>query len=166
MGGAATGSRATCHPSPRRTSTAIAHAADIVFTAGWKLTMVGLDVTTRVRMTDDRLQRIAEANPEIGGFVWKITRFYKEFYASRGVEGGFPVHDPSAMLYVHDRSLFETETARVRVAPDGFSAGHTITAFGTPPEFWTPWHEAPEVQVCTGVDDARFLELYEATLSR
>jgi inosine-uridine nucleoside N-ribohydrolase len=141
------------------------HAADIVFNAGWKLAMAGLDVTTAVRMTDDRLRRIAEANPEIGGVVWEMTRFYKRFYESRGVTGGFHVHDPSAVAYVIDRTLYETEKARVRVAPDGFSAGHTIAAFGTPPDFWTAWSTAPEVDVCVGVDAERMLDLYESTLS-
>ena len=126
--------------------------------------MVGLDVTMQVQMTDVRLKRIAEANPEIGGFIWEITRFYRQFYKSHGGEGGFPVHDPSAAIFVHDRTLFETETARVRVAPDGFSAGHTIAAFGTPPDFWTAWYEAPAVDVCLGVDEERLLDLYESTL--
>ena len=61
------------------------HAADIVFRAGWPLTMVGLDVTTKVRMKDDLLSRLAESNPELGGFIFDITRFYKAFYESRVV---------------------------------------------------------------------------------
>ena len=54
----------------------------------------------------------------------------------------------------------------MRVDTDGLGLGQTITAFGTPPDFWEPWIEAPVVQVCVGVDGARFLELYETTLSR
>ena len=52
------------------------------------------------------------------------------------------------------------------MASEGFSAGHTIAAFGRPLDFWSPWVEAPEVDVCVGVDAERFLELYEATLSQ
>ncbi|MDH3423660.1 MAG: nucleoside hydrolase, partial [Gemmatimonadota bacterium] len=140
------------------------HAADIVFTAPWRVTMVGLDVTTKVRMQDEVLQRVAADNPRIGGFVWDITRFYKAFYESRGVRGGFYVHDPSAVAYVIDPTLFQTAAARVRVATDGLAEGHTITALGTPPEFWTAWHEAPEVHVCLEVDAERLLALYESTL--
>ncbi|MFQ5525678.1 MAG: nucleoside hydrolase [Thermoanaerobaculia bacterium] len=141
-------------------------AADIVFTSPWQVTMVGLDVTTKVRMKDDLLWRLAEANPKLGGFIWDITRFYKRFYESRGVIGGFYTHDPSAIAYVIDRSLFETEAARVRVASEGFALGQTIATFGSPPEHWAAWHEAPDVRVCTGVDDQRMLELYEATIGR
>jgi inosine-uridine nucleoside N-ribohydrolase len=140
-------------------------AADIVFKASWPVVMVGLDVTTAVRMPDDLLQRIADAEPKLGGFIFSISRFYKEFYETRGVSGGFYVHDPSAVAYVIDPGLFETEPARVRVDTDGLGAGQTITALGAPPDFWTAWHEAPEVRVCRKVDAARFLALYEATLS-
>jgi len=142
------------------------HAADIVFNAPWKVVMVGLDVTTRVRLKDDLLERLVEANPKLGGFIWDISRFYKTFYESRGVTGGFYTHDPSAVAYVIDRKLFETEPARVRVAPDGLAEGQTITALGTPPEFWTAWYAAPEVRVCRGVDADGMLELFESTLGR
>ena len=142
------------------------HAADIVFKTPWRVTMVGLDVTTQVQMPDEVLRRIAEANPEIGEFVFSITRFYKRFYESRGVHGGFYVHDPSAVAYVIDPELFETEAARVRVASEGLASGQTITAFGTPPEFWTPWYEALEVRVCRRVDAQQLLSLYESTLGR
>ncbi len=138
-------------------------AADIVFSAPWKVTMVGLDVTTRVRMTDEILERIAAADPEFGEFIYAISRYYKRFYESRGVYGGFHVHDPSAIAYVIAPDLFETRTGRVRVDSTGLAAGQTIATYGTPPEFWTAWFEAPDVDVCVGVDADRFLELYEAT---
>jgi inosine-uridine nucleoside N-ribohydrolase len=142
------------------------HAADIVFKTPWKVTMVGLDVTTQVRMTDPVLQRIAEANPRLGELIFSITRYYKSFYESRGVHGGFYVHDPSAIAYVIDPGLFEAWEARVRVATEGLASGQTVTVFGTPPEFWTPWHEAPEVWVCREVEAERLLSLYESTLGR
>ena len=41
--------------------------------------------------------------------------------------------DPSAVAYVIDPTLFETETARVRVDTDGL--GQTITAFDPVPDF-------------------------------
>jgi inosine-uridine nucleoside N-ribohydrolase len=142
------------------------HAADIVFTTPWRSTMVGLDVTTQVRLTDDRLERIAQANPKIGGFIWKITRFYKKFYESRGVTGGFYVHDPSAVAFVIDPTLFGTQTGRVRVVPEGLAEGQTITTFGTPPEHWSAWFGAPSVEVCLEVAAEKMLDLFETTLSR
>lgn len=165
MGGAARVS-GNVSPAAEANISGDPHAADAVFTAGWPLVMVGLDVTTAVRMPDPVLERVAAAEPKLGGFVYEVSRFYKRFYESQGVTGGFYVHDPSAVAYVIDPTLFETEAARVRVDVDGLALGQTLTAFGTPPDFWTPWRDAPEVRVCVGVDAARFLDLYESTLSR
>ncbi len=38
------------------------HAADLVFTAPWKLTMIGLDVTTKVRLNEETLSRVKDSN--------------------------------------------------------------------------------------------------------
>jgi inosine-uridine nucleoside N-ribohydrolase len=51
-------------------------AADIVFTAPWKVTMIGLDVTTKVKLTDDILLRLKNKNKQYGPFIFAITRFY------------------------------------------------------------------------------------------
>lgn len=142
------------------------HAADIVFSAGWPLTMVGLDVTTAVRLTDDRLRRIAERNETAGGFIWAISRFYRSFYESTGVTGGFYVHDPSAIAFAIDRSLFTTSTARVRVATEGIAIGQTIAASGPRADEWEPWRDVPEAEVCSAVEAERLLDLFETTLAR
>lgn len=142
------------------------HAADIVFNTPWQVTMVGLDVTTKVRLKDDLLERLVAASPKLGGFIYDISRFYKKFYEANGVTGGFYTHDPSAVAYVIDPALFTAELARVRVASKGLAAGQTMTTFRSPPPaFWAAWHQAPEVRVCTGVDDAMVLELFEKTLT-
>jgi inosine-uridine nucleoside N-ribohydrolase len=141
------------------------HAADIVLTAGWPITMVGLDVTTVVRLTDERIQRIARDDELIGGFIRKISRFYRQFYESIGLSGGFYVHDPSAVAFVLDRSLFTTKKAPVRVAREGIATGQTVAAFERASE-WEPWRGRPEVDVCVGVDAKGLLELFETTLTR
>ncbi|HXV59324.1 MAG TPA: nucleoside hydrolase [Vicinamibacteria bacterium] len=141
------------------------HAADIVFTAPWRVTMVGLDVTTRVRLTDDVLSRMAKKDPRLGGFIYRITRFYRRFYESIAVTGGFYVHDPSAVAYFVDPSLFVTEKARVRVATDGIAIGQTIAAIGPRAEEWAPWRGQPEVNVCREVDAERLVRLFETTLT-
>jgi len=141
------------------------HAADIVFGAPWKVTMVGLDVTTRVRLTDERLQRMAANDRRVGEFVYRISRFYKQFHDSTGVTGGFYVHDPSAVAYAIDPSLFSTEQARVRVATDGIALGQTIAASGDVPDRWEAWRGRPLVTICRGVDGDRLLRLFETTVT-
>ncbi len=79
--------------------------------------------------------------------------------------GGFHTHDPSAVAYVIDPTLFETGSARVRVDVDGHAMGQTIAAFGSPPDFWTAWAGTPNTRVCTDVDSARLLKLFETTIA-
>ncbi len=141
------------------------HAADIVFGAPWKVTMVGLDVTSRVRLGDDRLERMAARDPRVGGFVYRITRFYKQFHDSMGVTGGFYVHDPSAVAYLIDPGLFTTDRARVRVVTEGIAIGQTIADSGTRRERWEASKGRPDVTVCREVDGDRLLRLFEMTVT-
>ena len=127
--------------------------------------MVGLDVTTRVRLTDDRLLRMAGKDPRVGGFLYRISRFYKQFHESTGVTGGFYVHDPSAVAYAIDPSLFSTEQARVRVVTEGIAIGQTIAASGPRADRWDPTRGRPEATVCRGVDGEGLLRLFEATVT-
>jgi inosine-uridine nucleoside N-ribohydrolase len=141
------------------------HAADIVFTAPWGVTMVGLDVTTRVLMPDELLVRMAGKNERVGGFLYRISRFYRRFQETTGVTGGFYVHDPSAVAYAIDPSLFSTEMARVRVVTEGIALGQTIAVAGPVTERWEAWRGRPEVTVCREVDAQRLLRLFETTIT-
>lgn len=142
------------------------HAADIVFTAGWPVTMVGLDVTTQVRLGNDILLRIKDRNPTIGTFVYDISQFYLGFYESLGVEGGMYVHDPSAVAFAIDPTIFETEPFVVRVATEGIAIGQTIAASASHSNRPGPWHDIPATNVAVGVDAERLIQLLERTLSR
>ena len=141
------------------------HAADAVFAAPWKVTMVGLDVTQRVLLDDVRLERMAARDPRVGGFVYRISRFYKRFHEQTGVTGGFYVHDPSAVAYAIDPSLFSTEKARVRVVTEGIASGQTIAASGPRGSEWEATRGRPEVNVCRAVDAERLLRLFESTVT-
>src|SRR5262249_22694284 len=133
------------------------HAADAVFAAPWKVTMVGLDVTQRVLLDDARLERMAARDPRVGGFVYRISRFYKRFHEQTGVTGAFYVHDPSAVAYAIDPSLFSTEKARVRVVTEGIAIGQTIAAAGPRGSEWEAVRGRPEANVCRAVDAERLL---------
>jgi inosine-uridine nucleoside N-ribohydrolase len=141
------------------------HAADLVFAARWPVTMVGLDVTTRVRLQDDRLLRMARKDDRVGGFLFHSSRFYKEFHDSTGVTGGFYVHDPSAVAYAIDPSLFTTDKAAVRVVTEGIGIGQTVAVSGPSAEQWEPTRGRPAATVCREVDGERLLRLFEATIT-
>ena len=132
-------------------------AADIVVTAPWKVTMVALNTTTKVKLTDEILQRIRQRNDRYGPFIWSITRFYMDFHKNvNHVEGGFYVHDPSAVMFLIDPSLFTTRTGPVRVATDGIAMGETIMPAYDYQLDLPPWHGRPAVTTATDVNVDRF----------
>jgi len=45
------------------------HAADVVFAAGWDVTMVGLDVTHQVKCTPQHFAGLVRPAPVLGGFL-------------------------------------------------------------------------------------------------
>ena len=135
-------------------------AASIVFHAGWPLTMVGLDVTMKTVMNRAYLDRLKATNNPQTDFIYAITQHYMQLYASRGVDG-MPVHDPSALAYLIDPTLFTTRHVYVDVEHHSpFYSGNTI------PDWREQRGQAPNVHVCTDVDSPRLLDLYYERLTR
>jgi len=142
-------------------------AADIVFTAPWEVTMIGLDVTTKVKLNDDILLRIKNKNKQYGPFVFAITRFYLNFYkTSNQLTGGFYVHDPSAVMYLIDPTLFQLTKGPVRVVTEGIAIGQTIMPAYDYQLQLAPWKDKPFVNAAVGVDAERFLELFESVMDQ
>jgi inosine-uridine nucleoside N-ribohydrolase len=135
-------------------------AAHIVFHAGWPVTMIGLDVTMKTKMTPDYLDRLNEANTPWTDFIHAITRHYLNFYASLGIDDGMPIHDSSAMAYVIDPTLFETKHVYTDV--DHHSEHHHGM---TVPDWRGQRERDPNVNVALDVDSDRFLAMYERRLT-
>ncbi|WP_191600599.1 nucleoside hydrolase [Marinomonas algicola] len=141
------------------------HAADIVFTANWQVTMIGLDVTHQVLLTNDILARIKASRPEHGDFLHQAAQYYIQFYNDRlNVDGCF-FHDASTVAYAMEPDIFGIELGAIRVACEGIAIGQTIFA---PQGMSFPephWDGVPMTQVCMEVDSDRLLNLFEKTLS-
>lgn len=141
------------------------HAADMVFTAPWQVTMIGLDVTHQVLLDNSVLERIKKANPEEGGFLFDCAQHYINFYSSRFGVNGCYFHDASTIAYAMDPSIFGVELGAVRVACEGIGIGQTIFA-PQGMDFPVPdWKDVPMTQVCMEVDSEKLLKLFETTLS-
>ena len=141
------------------------HAADIVFTANWQVTMIGLDVTHQVLLENSLLERLKIASPVQGDFLYQAAQYYIQFYTDHlGVDGCF-FHDASTIAYAMEPDIFGVELGAIRVACEGIGIGQTIFA----PEgrqFAEPhWNNVPMTQVCMEVDGPRLLTLFEETLS-
>jgi len=141
------------------------HAADKVFTAEWQVTMIGLDVTHQVLLDNTVLERIKQANPVQGDFLYQAAQHYINFYSDRFNMKGCYFHDASTIAYVMQPDLFGIELGAIRVACDGVAIGQTIVS----PEgmsFPEPaWDNVPNTQVCMEVNSDALLSLFEKTLT-
>ena len=142
------------------------HAADIVFSADWRVHMIGLDVTHSVRLSNELQQHIRDNNSVFGDFLYKAGEFYTAFYmASRGVIGCY-MHDTSAIAYTINPDLFEVVNGPVRVATEGFAKGQTILKDNDYVYPENHWEVVTDSTVCMGVDEQGVLDLYEKTMTR
>ncbi len=140
-------------------------AADMVFGAGWPLTIVGLDVTHESVMTDDYVQQLARDAGRDGQFLWDVSRFYAGFYTSTGqTRSGFAVHDSSAVAYALHPEFFTVQRGAVRVVSEGIARGQTILRPEGYFDHARDWDGRPSVNVCVGVDAAAFLKFYRDTV--
>lgn len=134
-------------------------AAAIVFSAGWPLTMVGLDVTTRTVMTRKYFDELTTAHNPLTDFIARITPFYYSFHRqAHGVDGIF-THDPSAIAYTIDPTLFRTERLPIFVETEGRCFGQTVA------DRRRHWAALPEINVCVGVDSEKLLALFKERIT-
>lgn len=143
-----------------------AHAADIVLGTHWDVVLVPGDTTRQVRVTEEWLDRLRGRAGRQGQFIHDISRFYRDFYASTGVTDGFYNHDPTAMAFVIDPSLFETEDRATRVVTDGITIGDVVAATERHYSEPGPWHDMPLARITTAVDSAGVMRLLEETLAQ
>lgn len=149
------------------------HAADRVFTAGWKLSMVGLDVTHKVVATLAQFQHFADhhrhpATDTLLEAVEFYTRFYSGLYRQIANTPGCFAHDLLAFIYLVQPELFSTSSKAVRVATDGLAQGQTIMHAREFIDYPQPgWGKRqPRTQVCLQVDASACVALFEQTMMR
>ncbi|MDD1781094.1 nucleoside hydrolase [Enterovibrio sp. ZSDZ35] len=136
------------------------HAADVVFTADWPVTVVGLDVTHEAFFSSEYLDTVRDTCGDTGQFLWDISRFYLAFYKERmGVNGCF-VHDPSAIAYVIDPSLFEVRNGPIRVVCEGPAEGMTLQKYRDTKHKTDAWKDKPAQNVAISVNDNALLDLF------
>lgn len=136
MGGSA--SRANVTPTADFNIAADPQAADLVFTAGWTVAMVGLDVTLHARATAAVVERLRTLGRLADDLLLPALAGYRDDHglaespaASPGA-GGRPMHDLCAVARVCRPGLFGCRPARVQVETAGRWTGMTVTNFRVP----------------------------------
>jgi inosine-uridine nucleoside N-ribohydrolase len=101
-------------------------AAQIVFDAGWVVTMVGSDVGERTLMTRKHLTELEAGHGPENDVATKIARFYIERSEKNGW-GGAAMYDPLAVGTVIDATLVTLKDLHVDVETRGeFTRGETV----------------------------------------
>ena len=77
---------------------------------------------------------------------------------------GFYNHDPTAMAFVVDQSLFRTEQRAIRVVTDGISIGDVVAAKEMHYQVAGPWFGIPLANITTEVDADGVMQMLEAAL--
>ena len=131
------------------------HAANVVFSAPWDVTIVGLDVTKQVICSPEDFSMLAVKAPTLGGFLNRAVQYYFAATRERSGISGCHMHDPTAVIAVIRRELFTIRNSAVEVIETGKKAGATI---------WSASTESPSVSVCCGVDNTAVRHLFLRTI--
>lgn len=101
-------------------------AADVVFTSGANIVVVGINITTQVQLTDDDLDELRRSKGRHAQILCDMSKFYRDWHvASDGVHGIF-LHDPVSFMALIRPDLFTYKEGVVRVETQGLCVGHTL----------------------------------------
>ena len=150
-------------------------AAQLVFHAGWKVTMVGLDVTHKTKFGSVHLGRLSRTHGTLNDFATRVMRFLVNLSAEFGAEGT-PMHDPLAVGVVIDPSLVRTRHMRIHVETRGeLTRGATVGNRNNAVERNEPREDRlvmtgidrvePNTHVAVEVDAERFIDLFVGELA-
>lgn len=139
-------------------------AADVVVKAGVPVAMFGLDVTLKAQLFPQDVKEIrAIANP-VATTMADLLDFFNltttvPFWAEEGHVEGIHMHDPCAMAYIIDPSIFKMYQMHVEVETgDLMSRGSTVV------DYQNVFGKEKNVSVSFGLDLAKFKKLVMNTM--
>lgn len=154
------------------------HAADVLFASDWPATIVGLDVTHRIMLTDSDLKLLEDHAGATGSLIWRSSRFYVDFYSNNrkmqkiadSVDAKVQsvrqcaMHDAAAIACVLIPDAFTMVAGGARVIPDGMAIGQLALdrqgySYAVP-----HWQNRPPVKVCMSVDADRVRQHFLHTI--
>jgi inosine-uridine nucleoside N-ribohydrolase len=145
-------------------------AAQIVFNAGWMVTMVGSDVGERTLITRKYLAELQSSHGPESDFIAKIADFYLNRSEKSGYSGA-PMYDPLAVGIALDPTLGTLKEMHVDVETRGeFTRGETVAnrmgsnendvLRGDHYEIEGVIDLKPNARVCLASDADRFLQMF------
>ena len=136
------------NPAPEFNVRSDPEAAQIVFSSGWKVHILGLDITRRVHFSRRDFSSLSDGNPAVELLRAQAPSWIDRMEEMGWEQDGCALHDAVAAAYLVDDSIFQTEKTSIDVElADPNSRG--ITRFSAPTE------NRPIVKVITGLDTVK-----------
>lgn len=170
MGGSLSGGNIT--PSAEFNFYADPEAARVVFDANLPLTMVGLDVTRKVLLTEDHVKLLEASGDAAGQAAGKIMRATIERVRKGSGSPTVAMHDPLTIAWLIDPGILTLRDYYVEVETAGeWTAGESVGFTRAPMRRSAPLETSepdsaepdqtfkPNARVAVEVDPARFFKL-------
>lgn len=131
------------------------HAAQIVFESRMPIIVMPWDITKDVRISRADVDRLRARGGPIPQFVAEATQFYMDVHFTHFGYEGCAVNDPAALALAWMPELAELTPIAVAV-----ETGSELTMGKTIGDFLQKTGAAPNIQLVTGFDRDRFVELF------
>jgi len=149
-------------------------AAQIVFQAGWPVTMVGLDVGDKTLFSQKYLDQLGQTHGPVNDFIYAVAKYLINLAAQFG-SPGTPMYDPLAVGVAIDATLVKAPEMHVDVETRGeFTRGETVAnrrgyvernvLHGDRYVIEGADKVTPNAKVCVDVEADRFLQLFVARI--
>ncbi|KAK1426013.1 hypothetical protein QVD17_14680 [Tagetes erecta] len=140
-------------------------AADIVFTSGANIDVVGINITTQLKMSDEDLDELKQSKGRHAQFLWNSSKFYRDWHVKSDSVYGIFLHDPVCFVALIRPDLFTFKKGVVRVETQGLCVGHTLMDQGL--KSWNsenPWTGYKPVSVAWTVNVDKVLNYIRSVL--
>ncbi len=137
------------------------HAADIVFSCGRPLTVMGLDVSHKVLSTPERVGRIGDLGNAVAEATAGMLSFFHRYDTEKYDSPGTPLHDPCTVAYLLRPELFKLKLCNIAIETESeLTMGHTAV------DFWHVTERPHNANWAFDIDADGFYKLLTERLAR
>jgi inosine-uridine nucleoside N-ribohydrolase len=140
------------NPAPEFNVRSDPEAAQIVFRSGWKVHILGLDITRRVHFSRRDFSSLPDGNPAVELLRAQTPGWIDRVEAMSWEQDGCALHDAVAAAYLVDDAIFQTEEANIEVELANPNL-RGVTRFSSATK------DKPVVKVISGLDIAKCRDL-------
>ena len=159
MGGACFGGNWT--PSAEFNILVDPEAAEIVFSSGIPIIMSGLDVTHKAIIKTEDIERFRSIKTKTAKLVAELLDFFAKFHEGQCDFEGSPLHDPCAVAWLINPSMFKSKHCHVDIETQGkYTTGTTVV------DYWDILKKTKNVEVLFDIERNKFIDLIAESITK